>query len=160
MRKGLFIGLLLITAIILVFVIMKDPVPVETSRHVKSVELKGNVCLVTVNNPQKSTESTQTEQFESQSCTNLKEGDAISYQFLNQGKYLHIVSINKELTRDPLSGSITKKFEEGRNMYISVELPGVGEEIFLIDKSDWRTVNIKSDITFYLDIWGLPIHLI
>lgn|GEM_PF-5475061 len=160
MRKGLFIGLLLITVIILVFFMMKDPVPVETSRHVKSVELKGNVCLVTVNNPQKSTESTQTEQFESQSCTNLKEGDAIRYQSLNQGKYLHIVSINKELTRDPLSGSITKKFEEGGNMYISVELPGVGEEIFLIDKSDWRTVNIKSDITFYLDIWGLPIHLI
>ncbi|MFX3646264.1 MAG: hypothetical protein ACE3K2_02170 [Paenibacillus sp.] len=157
MRKRLFIGLLLITIIILVFFMMKDPVPVETSRHVKSVELKGNVCLVTVNNLQKSTESTQTEH---KSCTNLKEGDAISYQSLNQGKYLQIVSINKELTRDPLSGSITKKFEEGRNMYISVELPGVGEEIFLIDKSDWRTVNIKSDITFYLDIWGLPIHLI
>lgn len=161
LRKGLLIGVfLIITVIILIFFFTKDSVPVQTSRHVKSVELKGNICEVIVNNPQKSIESTQTERFESLSCAKLKEGDAITYQYLNRGKYLYIVSINNELTRDPLSGVITKKFEEDENFYISVESPGIGEESFLIDKADWRKVNLRSEITFYLDIWGLPIQLI
>ncbi|KQY92065.1 hypothetical protein ASD24_22420 [Paenibacillus sp. Root52] len=162
MKKGVLLVVLLsvIMAMIVIFFFTKDPIPVQTSRHVKSVELNGNICEVTVNNPQKSIESTQTERFESPSCVDLKEGDAITYQYLNRGKHLYIVSINNELTRDPLSGVITNKFEEDENFYISVESPEIGKESFLIDKSDWRKVNLSSEITFYLDIWGRPIQII
>lgn len=161
MKKVLLIGvLLLITAVILVYFFLKKPVAVQTSRHVQSVEIKENTCEVTVNNPEKSFKSTQLEHFKSPSCAKLKAGDAITYQYLNQGKYLYIVSINKELTKDSLSGSITKKFEDGGNFYITVELSGIGEEDFIINNEDWKKVKINSEITFYLDVWGLPIQLI
>ncbi|WP_340386774.1 hypothetical protein [Paenibacillus sp. FSL E2-0151] len=160
MRKVLIIGVLLMITIFIFFIFIKDSTPVQTSRHIISVDLKGNSCKVTVNDPPKPiNRSTQTERFESPSCNKLKEGDSITYRYLNEGKYLYIVSINKEPTKDPLSGVVTKKLENEGTFYIKVKSNSFGDETFPIDKKVWNKVNIKSNVIFYLDNWDTPINI-
>ncbi|MDT0123738.1 hypothetical protein Q9R46_13850 [Paenibacillus sp. RRE4] len=159
MRKGLIIGALIVIAIIVFFIFNKDSVPTESTRYIISVDHEGDSCKVTVDSPPKSKKSTQTERFESPSCNKLKEGNVITYRYLNEGKYLYIVSINKELTKDPLAGVVTKKNENDGKYYITVSSTSFGEEKFPVDKKDWARVNIRSNLAFYLDDWGTPINI-
>ncbi|GGH43593.1 hypothetical protein GCM10008014_04450 [Paenibacillus silvae] len=113
MKKALLIGMFLIAAGLgWIWYSMNDLTPIESTTHIVSVELQGDSsCKVTVSDLSKGHNRTKTETFESPSCSKLKGGDEITYRYLNEGKYLYIVSINKELTKDPLTGVIAKMIE-------------------------------------------------
>ncbi|MGO4527462.1 hypothetical protein AB4Z30_00160 [Paenibacillus sp. 2TAF8] len=163
MKKALLIGMFVIIAILCwVWYSMNDLTPIESTTHIVSVELQDDSsCKVTVRNPSKGHDKTKTETFESPSCNKLKEGDEITFRYFKEGKYLYIVSVNKESTKDPLTGVITKKEENEGRFYIHVVSPVFGIETFQMDKKDWKKVHIKSNITFYIDHdWGKTIKIL
>ncbi|WP_145413122.1 hypothetical protein [Paenibacillus xylanexedens] len=162
MKKALLIGMFLIaTGVCWVWYSMNDLTPVSSTTNIVSVELQADSsCRLIVGNPSKGYNSTKTESFDSPSCSKLKEGDELTYRYLNEGKYLYIVSINKESTKDPLTGVITKMIERDGYFYIHVISPAFGKETFPIGKKNWEKLNIRSNITFYLDHWNHNIELL
>ncbi|MDP9699621.1 hypothetical protein [Paenibacillus polysaccharolyticus] len=162
MKKVLFIGIFLIIATLgWVWYSMNDLTPIESTTHIVSVELEGtSSCKVTVRDLSKGHNRTKTETFESPSCNKLKEGDEITYRYLNEGRYLYIVSINKVSTKDPLTGVITKMNEHDGYYYVNIASAVFGKETFPIDKKDWKKLNIRSNITFYLDHWNRTIKIL
>ncbi|WP_427050284.1 hypothetical protein [Paenibacillus sp. TC-CSREp1] len=162
MKKALFTGIFLIIATVgWIWYSMNDLTPISSTTHIVSVELQADSsCKVTVSDPSKGHNRTKTETFESPSCSKLKGGDELTYRYLNEGKYLYIVSINKESTKDPLTGVIAKMIEHDGYFYIHVISPVFGKETFPIDKKDWKKLNIRSNITFYIDHWKHNIELL
>lgn len=132
MKKGFVICIFLIAATLgWVWYSMNKPIPISSTSHIVSVEPQGDsLCKVTVRDLSKGHNRTKIELFESPSCGKLRDGDELSYRYLNEGKYLYIVSINKEETKDPLTAVITKMVEDDGRFYIHVISPIFGKETF------------------------------
>ncbi|MGQ8874547.1 hypothetical protein [Paenibacillus sp. TSA_86.1] len=162
MKRVLLIGIFLIaTGVCWLWYSMNDLTPISSTTHIVSVELQGeSSCKVTVSDPSKGHNRTKIETFESPSCSKLKEEDELTYRYFNEGKYLYIVSINKESTKDPLTGVITKMIEHEGYFYVNIASTVFGKETFPIDKKDWKKLNIRSNITFYIDHWKHNIELL